>query len=55
MDAMIHDLLLFGSAVAAPIILGFVIHLGMHVAGLEDPEPAQRIDRGRKQPTGFPR
>jgi hypothetical protein len=55
MDAMIHDLLLFGSIVAAPIILGFLVYLGMHISEHEEAEPARGLDPRRKQPPGFPR
>ena len=55
MDAMVHDLLLFVSVVAAPIILGFLLYLGLHISEGENAEPAQRGAPGRKQTGDFGR
>jgi hypothetical protein len=44
MDAIIHDLLLFVSLAAAPIIFGFLLYLGLHIS---DHEASMPIPRGK--------
>lgn len=38
MDAIIHDLLLFVSVAAPPIVFGFLLYLGLHISERDEAE-----------------
>jgi hypothetical protein len=42
MDDIIHDLLLFISVAAPPIIFGFLLYLGLHITERDEAEPVPR-------------
>jgi hypothetical protein len=50
MDDIIHDLLLFVSLAAAPIIFGFLLYLGLHITDHESSGPLTRAKGEQKHP-----
>jgi hypothetical protein len=50
MDAIIHDLLLFVSLAAAPVIFGFLLYLGLHISDHEVAGPLTHAKGEQKHP-----
>ncbi len=55
MDSIVPDLLLFVSLIAAPVILGLLLYLGLHITGREDRDDSLRLNARHKPPTSFSR
>ncbi len=50
MYAIIHELLLFTSLIAAPIIFGFLLYLGLHISDHDAAEPLHDGKSEQKHP-----
>ena len=50
MDAIFHDLLLFVSVIAPPIIFGFLLYFGLHISDRDDGKPRRLKQTEQKHP-----